>query len=97
LIDVTKNIATQCMDGKIAVDDINEELISSNLYAPNVGDPDLLIRTASEMRISNFLLWQISHSEFYVTETLWPDFKKADMEKAMVAYANRVRRFGNIK
>lgn len=97
LIDMTKKIAGQCMDGKIAIEDINEDMISANLYAPNVGHPDLLIRTASEMRISNFLLWQISYSEFYVTETLWPDFKKVDMEKAMIAYANRVRRFGDVK
>ncbi len=62
-----------------------------------IPDPDLLIRTANEMRISNFLLWQISYSEFYVTKTLWPDFKKANLEKAILAYSKRDRRFGSIQ
>jgi len=96
IVDATKQIAQDYKDGKIQLDDIDEELISNNLYTANLNDPDLLIRTASELRVSNFLLWQISYSEFYVTDTLWPDFVKADLEKAIVAYANRDRRFGNI-
>lgn len=96
IVDATKQIAQDYKDGKIQLDDIDEKLISNNLYTANLNDPDLLIRTASELRVSNFLLWQISYSEFYVTDTLWPDFVKTDLEKAIVAYANRDRRFGNI-
>ncbi|GAI19517.1 unnamed protein product, partial [marine sediment metagenome] len=77
--------------------DIDEQCISRHLYTSGLAEPDLLIRTAGEMRISNFLLWQISYSEFYVTKTLWPDFKKAAMEKAIRAYAKRTRRFGTVK
>lgn len=96
IVDATKQIAQDYKDGKIQLDDIDEKLISSNLYTAKLNDPDLLIRTASELRVSNFLLWQISYSEFYVTDTLWPDFVKKDLEKAIVAYANRDRRFGSI-
>ncbi|MBN2589718.1 MAG: isoprenyl transferase [Sedimentisphaerales bacterium] len=96
IVDATKQIAQDYKDGKIQLDDIDEKLISNNLYTAKLNDPDLLIRTASELRVSNFLLWQISYSEFYVTDTLWPDFVKKDLEKAILAYANRDRRFGNI-
>ena len=96
IVDATKQIAQDYKDGKIQIDDINEKMISGNLYTAKLNDPDLLIRTASEMRVSNFLLWQISYSEFYVTDTLWPDFVKKDLETAIVAYANRDRRFGSI-
>ncbi len=96
IVDATKQIAQDYKDGKIQLDDIDEKLISSNLYTAKLNDPDLLVRTASELRVSNFLLWQISYSEFYVTDTLWPDFVKKDLEKAIVAYANRDRRFGSI-
>jgi undecaprenyl diphosphate synthase len=97
LVDATKTIARQYKKGKLRLKDINEECISRHLYTSGLGEPDLLIRTANEMRISNFLLWQISYSEFYVTKTLWPDFKKIDLEKAILAYAKRNRRFGTIK
>jgi len=96
IVDAVINIAEQYKDGKIGIDDIDESCIRNNLYVPNLPDPDLLIRTASEMRISNFLLWQISYSEFYVSETYWPDFRKDDMEKAILSYAGRNRRFGDI-
>jgi len=96
IVDATKQIDQDYKDGKIQLDDIDEKLISNNLYTAKLNDPDLLIRTASELRVSNFLLWQISYSEFYVTDTLWPDFVKKDLEKAIVAYANRDRRFGSI-
>jgi undecaprenyl diphosphate synthase len=96
IIDATKKIAQECKDGSLDVGDIDENCISRHLYTAGLPDPDLLIRTANEMRVSNFLLWQISYSEFYVTETLWPDFTGKDLEDAILAYSNRTRRFGSI-
>jgi len=97
IVDATKKIALEYKMGKLHLKDIDEECISQHLYTAGLVDPDLLIRTANEMRVSNFLLWQISYSELYVTKTLWPDFKKNDLEKAILAYAKRNRRFGTIK
>jgi len=97
IIDAVKKIAQEYKSSQLALEDINEQCISRHLYTAGLFEPDLLIRTANEMRVSNFLLWQISYSEFYVTKTLWPDFKKADLEKAILAYAKRTRRFGTIK
>ena len=97
IVDASKKIAQQYKDGQIDLEDIDEETIRRYLYAPDLAEPDLLIRTANERRVSNFLLWQISYSEFYVTETFWPDFKKADLEKAILDYSRRMRRFGDIK
>lgn len=96
IIDAARKIAQKYKSGKLRLKDINEQCISRHLYTAGLPDPDLLIRTANEMRISNFLLWQISYSEFYVTKTYWPDFKKTDLEKAIIAYAKRQRRFGTI-
>ena len=90
-------IAQEYKSGKLHLKDIDEKCVSRHLYTAGLAEPDLLIRTANEMRVSNFLLWQISYSEFYVTKTLWPDFKKASLEKAIRAYAKRNRRFGTIK
>ncbi len=97
IVDAAKKIAQQYKKGKLHLEDIDEECISRHLYTAGLAEPDLLIRTANEMRVSNFLLWQISYSEFYVTKTLWPDFKKAALEKAILAYAKRNRRFGTVK
>jgi undecaprenyl diphosphate synthase len=97
IIDATQKIAQEYKTGQLGLEDIDEQCISQHLYTAGLAEPDLLIRTANEMRISNFLLWQISYSEFYVTKTLWPDFKKSDLEKAILAYAKRTRRFGDIK
>ena len=97
IADAAQKIAQQYKKGQLRLKDIDEECISRHLYTAGLAEPDLLIRTANEMRISNFLLWQISYSEFYVTKTLWPDFKKTDLEKAILAYAKRDRRFGIIK
>jgi undecaprenyl diphosphate synthase len=83
--------------GSLHVLDIDEEAISSALYTAHVPDPDLLIRTSGEMRISNFLLWQIAYAELYVTETLWPDFTRADLLRAVLDYQRRDRRFGGVK
>jgi undecaprenyl diphosphate synthase len=76
---------------------IAEESIAARLYTAGVPDPDLLIRTSGEMRISNFLLWQIAYAEIYVTETLWPDFRRIDLLRALAEYQKRDRRFGGIK
>jgi len=97
ITDAAKKIAQKYKKGELCIKDIDEQCVSRHLYTAGLPEPDLLIRTANEMRISNFLLWQISYSEFYVTKTLWPDFKKADLEKAILAYAKRNRRFGDIK
>jgi undecaprenyl diphosphate synthase len=97
IADAARKIAEEYKKGKLRLKDINEQCVSQHLYSEGLAEPDLLIRTANEMRISNFLLWQISYSEFYVTKTLWPDFKEGDLEKAILAYAERDRRFGSIK
>ena len=87
-------IADDVESGKISKCDISEELISSYLDTKNLPDPDLLIRTSGELRVSNFLLWQIAYSEFYITDTLWPDFDKEELLKAIESYSHRQRRFG---
>ena len=97
IADAARKIAQEHKNGQLSLEDIDEQCISRHLYNPHLADPDLLIRTANEMRVSNFLLWQISYSEFYVTETLWPDFKEADMDKAILDYAGRTRRFGSVE
>jgi len=97
IVDATKQIAREYKSGKLHLEDIDERCISQRLYTAGLAEPDLLIRTANETRISNFLLWQISYSEFYVTKTFWPDFTKTSLEKAILAYAQRSRRFGTIK
>jgi undecaprenyl diphosphate synthase len=84
------------LDGSIATLKLDEELISSNLYTSSCPDPDLLIRTSGEMRISNFLLWQIAYAELYVTETLWPDFTRRDLLHAILEYQKRERRYGGL-
>jgi undecaprenyl diphosphate synthase len=81
----------------IRPEDITESLFSSYLYTPNVPEPDLIIRTAGEMRLSNFLIWQSAYSEYYATPTLWPDFKDEEVDKALIAYSRRERRFGGLK
>ena len=89
-----ENIADDVESGKISKSEISEELISSYLDTKNLPDPDLLIRTSGELRVSNFLLWQIAYSEFYITDTLWPDFDKEELLKAIESYSHRQRRFG---
>jgi undecaprenyl diphosphate synthase len=90
-----QQIAHKVKRGELEPDEIAEETIASHLYAPDVPDPDLLIRTSGEMRISNFLLWQVSYSELYVTDVLWPDFREAEFKAAIEAYSHRQRRFGD--
>jgi undecaprenyl diphosphate synthase len=82
---------------KVAPEDINEDLFNRYLYTAGVPDPDLIIRTGGELRVSNFLIWQAAYSEFYSTPILWPDFKEKEIEKALIAYSRRERRFGGLK
>ena len=89
-----EHIVDDAATGVISKENINEELISSYLDTKNLPDPDLLIRTSGELRVSNFLLWQIAYSEFYITDTLWPDFDKDELLKAVESYSKRQRRFG---
>jgi undecaprenyl diphosphate synthase len=97
IVDATRQIANKYKDGELTLEDNDEQRINQYLYTAGLAEPDLLIRTANEMRISNFLLWQISYSEFYVTKTFWPDFTKTSLEEAIMAYAQRNRSFGSIK
>lgn len=89
-----KKIAQDIKDNKIDVEDINEDLISKNLYTEGMPDPDLLIRTSGELRISNFLLWQLAYSEFLFLDKYWPDFSGEDLEEAVKEYQKRNRKFG---
>ena len=93
----TQKIAEEVKNGTISVDDITEDYISSKLDTADIPDPDLLIRTSGEIRTSNFLPWQISYSEFYFTDTLWPDFNKESLQQAIEYYNGRDRRFGGVK
>lgn len=96
LVEATKRIAKNVEQKKLDIDEINEELVSSYLATKNIPDPELLIRTSGEHRISNFLLWQIAYSELYFTEVFWPEFNKEEFYKAILNYQNRERRFGKI-
>ncbi len=96
LIDAMRDLARQAKQGKLDPEDIDEDLISNTLYTTGMPDPDLLIRTAGEMRVSNFLLWQISYAELWVTEKCWPDFNRETLHQALRDYASRERRFGGL-
>ncbi len=86
-----------CRDGRVSPEEVTEELISSYLDTAGIPDPDLLIRTSGEERLSNFLLWQLAYSEFYFSDVLWPDFSKEELVKAIEVYNKRERRFGDAK
>lgn len=94
LVDAFRKIAADVKDGKISTDQIDDSVISRSLYTGDMPDPDLLIRTSGELRISNFMLWQLAYSELYFTSTFWPDFDKEELYKAIVDYQQRERRFG---
>lgn len=89
-----KDIAQKALDGQLSVGDITEDTLSQSLTTASIPDPDLLIRTGGELRISNYLLWQIAYSELYFCDTFWPDFNEADLHKAIADYQHRQRRFG---
>ncbi|MBE5947410.1 MAG: isoprenyl transferase [Lachnospiraceae bacterium] len=92
-----RRIAAECKDGQLSVEDIDEKLFSSYLDTADIPEPDFMIRTSGEQRLSNFLLWQTAYSEFYFPEVLWPDFDKKELKKAIEEYTKRDRRFGGIK
>ncbi len=94
LVHAIKNIASEHKAGKIDIESIDQACVDDHLYTAGLGDVDMVIRTAGEMRVSNFLLWQISYAEFYVTDIYWPDFNESEMDNAVKAYAKRTRRFG---
>jgi undecaprenyl diphosphate synthase len=94
ITDAVRHIAERVKAGELCPADIDEGTISENLYTAGMPDPDLLIRTAGEMRVSNYLLWQISYAELYVSDVLWPDFSTADLHTAIRSFASRNRRFG---
>lgn len=96
IVEAVRQIAEKAKSGKLDPADITEEVISNHLWTRNVPDPDLMIRTSGEMRISNFLLWQLSYAELVITPTLWPDFKRPQFIAALEEYAKRHRRFGGI-
>jgi len=96
IVEAVRNIAEKVKQGKLDPGDINEKVISEHLWTRNIPDPDLLIRTSGEMRISNFLLWQISYTELIITQTLWPDFRKPQFFEALEEYTRRHRRFGGL-
>lgn len=96
LVDATRRIAEAVQRGQLQPEAIDEETISSHLYTAGMPDPDLMIRTAGEMRVSNYLLWQISYAELWVTETLWPDFDGETLRHSLRSYAGRERRFGGL-
>jgi len=97
LVDAVRRIAQQVKCGQLDPQSIDEQTISQNLYTAGMPDPDLLIRTAGELRVSNFLLWQISYAEMWVTDLCWPDFDEAQLHAAIRAYAARQRRFGGLQ
>lgn len=92
-----KKLCADCMDGKVAIEQIEETLFETYLDTHDIPDPDLLIRTSGEQRLSNYLLWQLAYTEFYFTDVLWPDFSKEELIKAIEYYNGRDRRFGGVK
>jgi len=97
ITEAVKKVSKQVQEGHLSPEDIDDELISSYLSTANIPDPDLIIRTSGEYRISNFLLWQLAYSELYITETYWPDFRRDELYKAIFSYQKRDRRYGKVK
>jgi undecaprenyl diphosphate synthase len=96
IVDAVKRIVEEVVAGRLAKDQINAEIFEQNLYTHSWPDPDLFIRTSGEMRISNFLLWQLSYTEIYVTQKLWPDFRREDLVEAVKEFGRRNRRYGGV-
>ncbi len=97
ILDAVKKISQDVKDEKIKIDEISEDMMAQALYTKGLPDPDLLIRTSGEKRISNFLLWQLSYAELYFTDKYWPDFDRQEFKKAIVDYQNRERRYGGLR
>ena len=96
IADAARSLGQAIAAGDLAADDVTEDTLRGYLYDPETPDPDLVIRTAGEMRLSNFLLWQASYSEFYVTDVCWPEFRRDEFQRAIRAYAGRKRKFGGL-
>ena len=96
IVNSVKKICKNVQNGECSIEDINSEMISDNLYTASQPDPDLIIRTSGEERISNFLLWQLAYSELWFTDKLWPDFNINDLHQAIIDYQNRNRRYGGV-
>ena len=96
MVRAMRKVVQDAKDGKVAPEDISEKMFDDYLDTAGIPDPDLLIRTSGEQRLSNYLLWQLAYTEFYFTDVLWPDFSKKDLEDAIIAYNKRDRRFGKI-
>ena len=96
IVDAARAIAEKAQSGQLDPAEVNEHLFSKHLYTHHIPDPDLLIRTSGEMRLSNFLLWQVSYAEMVVTPTLWPEFRKPEFHAALEEYTKRHRRFGKL-
>jgi undecaprenyl diphosphate synthase len=96
ILKAVKKLADEVQQGRIQAEDIDEKLFSGYLETAGIPDPELLIRTSGELRVSNFLLWQIAYTELYITKTLWPDFRKEDLYEAICSYQHRERRFGKV-
>jgi len=97
IVKVAKELALKSSSGEIKPSEVNEELFNSELLTQGIKDPELLIRTSGEKRISNFLLWQLAYSEIYISDVLWPDFNEFEFLKAIIDYQSRNRRFGGIE
>jgi len=97
IVDAVKSFASSVLAGKTTIEELDTEAFNRYLYTAGLPDPDLLIRTSGEMRISNFLLWQLSYAELYFPKKYWPDFKQKDLEEAIQEYQKRERRFGKLK
>ncbi|MBK1792176.1 isoprenyl transferase [Persicirhabdus sediminis] len=97
IVDAAKQLAQKVADGELAPEQIDNQLFASHLYTADFPDPDLMIRTSGELRVSNFLLWQISYAELVISQKFWPDFRAADMHAAVAEYGKRNRRFGELK
>lgn len=96
IVHATQCLLAQALANGIRPEELTESMLAKYLYLPDVPDPDLIIRTSGELRLSNFMLWQAAYSEFYATPVMWPDFREADFQAALVAYAHRQRRFGGV-
>jgi undecaprenyl diphosphate synthase len=96
ILQACQAIAQKVKEGLLKPEEISEELFESHLYTSGIGDPDLLIRTSGEMRLSNFLLWQMAYAEIYISDALWPDFNRSEFHRALSAYQQRERRFGKV-
>ena len=97
LVRAARRIGTQVAEGRLDPDDISEETLEANLFTTGLPDPDLLIRTSGEIRVSNFMLWQVAYTEMHITSVLWPDFGREDLFKAVLDYQRRERRFGRVR